>query len=72
MVKKAHEFFCPFTALLILGNLSAEPTYAASVKINGLLETTIRSDAHFDNSKSSDIVQASVEIAINAEISKWV
>jgi len=40
--------------------------------INGFLETTIRSDAHFDKSKSSDIVQASVEIAIDAELSQWV
>lgn len=57
-------------ALLILNILPT--TYAGDLKFSGVLETEIGGGKDFSETRSSDIVQATVELAIDAKISDWV
>jgi len=53
--------------LLVISN----STIAANTEISGVVEVEFGSGDDFDGNSSSDIVTATVELAIDAEISEW-
>ena len=48
-----------------------QPAAASTTEISGLLEAEYGTGEDFDGNSSSDIVLATVEIAVDAEISEW-
>ena len=66
------QFFRSVSAIFVsLAIFIPHYTFAATTKISGVVEAEIGMGDDFDGNSGSDIALATVEIAIDAEISEW-
>jgi len=63
--------FIPNYLFILLLLLACNVAMAANTEISGVVEAEFGTGDDFDGNSSSDIVTATVEIAIDAEISEW-
>lgn len=65
------KFFRPFLLSLLFVFAITYQAVASTTEISGLLEAEYGTGDDFEGASSSDIVLATVEIAVDAEISEW-